>query len=50
MKKFVVLLAILSLLVVSTSFVMAQDAIALTIRCKANTNGGEGWRRDRFCG
>ncbi|MBK8033386.1 MAG: extracellular solute-binding protein [Chloroflexi bacterium] len=48
MKKFVVLLAILSLLVVSTSFVMAQDAIALTIRCKANTNGGEGWRCDNF--
>ncbi len=48
MKKFLVLLAILSLLVVSTSFVMAQDSVALTIRCKANTNGGEGWRCDNF--
>lgn len=48
MKKFLVLLAVLSLLIVSTSFVMAQDSVALTIRCKANTNGGEGWRCDNF--
>jgi inositol-phosphate transport system substrate-binding protein len=48
MKKFHLLIIAVCLLVLGSTLVAAQDTVALTIRCKANTNGGEGWRCDNF--
>lgn len=47
MKRLFVLGAACALLL-GGSLAMAQDTVALTIRCKANVNGGEGWRCDNF--
>lgn len=38
----------LSALSLGVGVASAQDAVALTIRCKANVNGGEGFRCDNF--
>ncbi len=46
-SKWLVVLAVCAMLL-SISAVAAQDSIAVTIRCKANVNGGEGWRCDNF--
>jgi inositol-phosphate transport system substrate-binding protein len=46
MKRFLGLAA--ACLLLGSSMAMAQDTVALTIRCKANVNGGEGWRCDNF--
>jgi inositol-phosphate transport system substrate-binding protein len=41
-------LAVLGLFVMSSMATLAQDPVTITIRCKANVNGGEGWRCDNF--
>ena len=41
-------LVVLGLFVMSSMATLAQDPVAITIRCKANVNGGEGWRCDNF--
>jgi inositol-phosphate transport system substrate-binding protein len=46
MKKVFSLVAVLCIL--GANLVAAQETIPITIRCKANTNGGEGWRCDNF--
>jgi inositol-phosphate transport system substrate-binding protein len=46
MKKVFSFVAALCFL--GTNLVAAQETIPITIRCKANTNGGEGWRCDNF--
>src|SRR5687767_190019 len=48
MKKHFFVLFSLCLLVLSSSLVLAQESVDITIRCKADTNGGEGWRCDNF--
>ena len=48
MKKSFLLVLIVFALLLSSSLVAAQDSVALTIRCKANVNGGEGWRCNNF--
>jgi len=48
MKKPFFVITMLCLLVVGYSLAVAQESVALTIRCKADTNGGEGWRCDNF--
>ncbi len=48
MKKHFLLVGALCLLLIGSSVAMAQDTVAITIRCKANVNGGEGWRCDNF--
>jgi inositol-phosphate transport system substrate-binding protein len=48
MKKFYRIAAALCLLVLGTSLVAAQETVPITIRCRADTNGGEGWRCDNF--
>jgi len=48
MKRRFLVMTILCSLVLGSSLAAAQDSVALTIRCKANTNGGEGWRCDNF--
>ncbi len=48
MKMRFMILFVLFTMLISLSAVSAQESIALTIRCKANVNGGEGWRCDNF--
>lgn len=48
MKRVLALISIASLLLLGSSLAMAQDAVSITVRCKANVNGGEGWRCDNF--
>lgn len=48
MKKLYFAITAVCLLILGSSLVAAQESVALTIRCKANTNGGEGWRCDNF--
>ncbi len=48
MKNRWLLFVLLSIFIFSVTGVSAQDAVPVTIRCKANVNGGEGWRCDNF--
>jgi inositol-phosphate transport system substrate-binding protein len=48
MKKVFSIVVVLCLFILGSNLVGAQETFALTIRCKANTNGGEGWRCDNF--
>jgi inositol-phosphate transport system substrate-binding protein len=48
MKRVFVLVIAACVLLLGSGLVAAQDTVALTIRCKANVNGGEGWRCDNF--
>ncbi len=48
MKQLRVLLFVVLAAVLGTQAVLAQDAVPITIRCKADSNGGEGWRCDNF--
>ncbi len=48
MKNRFVSFFILSAFVIFAVGVSAQDAVPVTVRCKANVNGGEGWRCDNF--
>jgi hypothetical protein len=48
MKERLLVLLMLCMVTFSYSVLSAQESIALTIRCKANVNGGEGWRCDNF--
>lgn len=41
-----IVLVLLGTLAVST--VYAQETVSITVRCKANVQGGEGWRCDNF--
>src|SRR5687768_15954545 len=41
-------LVVLGLFILSSMATLAQDPVAITVRCKANVNGGEGWRCDNF--
>lgn len=42
------LLPLFLLLVLFSGVVTAQDTVDITVRCKANVQGGEGWRCDNF--
>lgn len=48
MNKLLLALSTMCFVVLGSGLISAQDSVALTIRCKANTNGGEGWRCDNF--
>lgn len=44
-KRFLIILVVMAVAVLG---VQAQDAVDISIRCKANVPGGEGWRCDNF--
>jgi inositol-phosphate transport system substrate-binding protein len=49
MKRKLLLLAVVTLLLLNFAPIAnAQQAVTITIRCKANIVGGEGWRCDNF--
>lgn len=48
MKKLFLFAAVLCLLVLGSSLIMAQETVPITVRCRADVNGGEGWRCDNF--
>jgi inositol-phosphate transport system substrate-binding protein len=43
--RFMIVIALLALAAVAAN---AQETVSITVRCKANVNGGEGWRCDNF--
>lgn len=47
-KKLFSLTMVLMIAVVGGFGSLAQDAVEISIRCKANVQGGEGWRCDNF--
>src|SRR5688572_6006666 len=48
-NRFLVVLTVVLLFVLSgISSVFAQEVVPITIRCKADVQGGEGWRCDNF--
>ncbi len=48
MKKTILLLSLMCLLIINIGVLSAQETVAITVRCKANVGGGEGWRCDNF--
>jgi inositol-phosphate transport system substrate-binding protein len=48
MKKHLFLITALCLLISVSGLVAAQETVELTVRCRADVNGGEGWRCDNF--
>ena len=48
MKKLGFLASLVAMLLVLASGSYAQDSVTITIRCKSNIEGGEGWRCDNF--
>jgi inositol-phosphate transport system substrate-binding protein len=49
MKRKLLLLAVVALMLLGTiPIAKAQEAVTITVRCKANVQGGEGWRCDNF--
>jgi hypothetical protein len=48
-NRFLVVLTVVLLFVLTgISSVFAQEVVPITIRCKADVQGGEGWRCDNF--
>ena len=48
MKKLLLVAVSLMLMVAFSGLAVAQDAVEITVRCKANIEGGENWRCDNF--
>lgn len=48
MKHLRVMVFVLLAALIGLQTAAAQETVNITVRCKANTNGGEGWRCDNF--
>ncbi len=48
MKKFIAFAGIFVLTALLSGAVFAQESVQITVRCKANIEGGENWRCDNF--
>jgi inositol-phosphate transport system substrate-binding protein len=48
MKTRLLTIVLISILALGYATVSAQDTVPITVRCKANIEGGEGWRCDNF--